>query len=232
MATSNDDKAAMMPPVLPQPPPFPNSSDVRFTTVPPEFPFNENEQKQQQQQHIQSQHSQHVVGGRGSMSVKARLALMTGVSGFWGFSIGSFLGGRQAGLQYLAENAHRLPTTVQGWYFYHKTKNYRMMLGGIKRGMVYAGRTGGLCLMYGTAEALLDKVRGEEDVANSIAAGILSGALFSTITKLTRGSARYAVMFGAAFGLAAGGLSDLHRSIAGNPPTYLRNISAHFQKED
>ncbi|KAG8863741.1 hypothetical protein FRB96_007578 [Tulasnella sp. 330] len=37
-----------------------------------------------------------------------------------------------ASLRFLAENAHRPPTTLQGWYFYNKTKNYRVLLAGFK----------------------------------------------------------------------------------------------------
>ncbi|KAG0169533.1 hypothetical protein DFQ28_003610 [Apophysomyces sp. BC1034] len=121
--------------------------------------------------------------GRAGLSTKPRLILMTSVGSFWGFAIGSYLGGRQSGLQYLAENAHRLPTTVQGWYFYHKTKNYRMMLGGVKRGARFATRTGALCLLYGALEAGLDDVRGEPDIFNSMTAGVTTGALFSALSK-------------------------------------------------
>lgn len=121
---------------------------------------------------------------RAGLATQPRLMLMTTIGSFWGFSIGAFLGGQQSGLQYLAENAHKLPTTVQGWYFYHKTKNYRMMLGGVKRGLRFAGKTGGLCLLYGSVEAAIDDVRGEADVLNSVTAGIATGTIFSTLSKL------------------------------------------------
>ncbi|KAI8386844.1 hypothetical protein BD560DRAFT_452444 [Blakeslea trispora] len=121
---------------------------------------------------------------RAGLDTKQRLLLMTSVGGFWGFGIGAFLGARHSGLQYLAENAHKLPTTVQGWYFYHKTKNYRMMLGGVKRGIRFAGKTGGLCLLYGAVESAMDDVRGEPDVLNSVAAGITTGTIFSALTTL------------------------------------------------
>lgn len=51
-----------------------------------------------------------------------------------GMALGVFRGGRMASLRFLAENAHRAPKTVKGWYFYNKTKNYRMMFGGLKEG--------------------------------------------------------------------------------------------------
>lgn len=123
---------------------------------------------------------------RAGLGTQPRLLLMTSIGSFWGFSIGAFLGGRQSGLQYLAENAHKLPTTVQGWYFYHKTKNYRIMLGGVKRGIRFAGKTGGLCLMYGALEAALDDVRGEADMINSVTAGVITGTVFSALSKYTQ----------------------------------------------
>ncbi|KAG1350344.1 hypothetical protein G6F62_003302 [Rhizopus arrhizus] len=160
---------------------------------------------------------------RAGLEEKPRVILMTTIGSLWGFGIGAFLGGRQSGLQYLAENAHKLPTTVQGWYFYHKTKNYKMMLGGMKKGMRYAGKTGGLCLLYGSLEAALDGARQEPDVLNSVAAGVMTGTIFSTLTKLSRGSFKYSIMFGATFGLVAGGLSDLHRFASGHQ-TYLSSL--------
>ena len=45
-----------------------------------------------------------------------------------------------ASLRFLAENVHRPPTTVQGWYFYNKTKNYKVILGGLKGAAAEGGR--------------------------------------------------------------------------------------------
>ncbi|WFC97705.1 hypothetical protein MYAM1_000424 [Malassezia yamatoensis] len=73
-----------------------------------------------------------------------------------GFLSGLLGGARQTALVYLAENAHRLPRTVQGWYFYNKTKYYRMILGGVQQGsrtgLQLAGWTGGFCLLDVMAE--------------------------------------------------------------------------------
>ena len=64
------------------------------------------------------------------------------------FTAGSILGfsrgARMSGLRFLAENAHRLPTTVGGWYFYNKTKNYRVLLGGFKGGVRQGLRFGAI----------------------------------------------------------------------------------------
>jgi hypothetical protein len=48
--------------------------------------------------------------------------------------VGMIRGGRTAGLRFLAENAHNPPKTLKGWYFYNKTKNYRMMWAGLREG--------------------------------------------------------------------------------------------------
>lgn len=51
-----------------------------------------------------------------------------------GFAFGILRGARQESLRFLAENAHRAPKTVKGWYLYQKTKNYRVMFAGLKQG--------------------------------------------------------------------------------------------------
>ncbi|KAI9279352.1 hypothetical protein BY458DRAFT_553870 [Sporodiniella umbellata] len=192
----------------------PNSNEINFTFVPPP-PVEKTADTSKL---------------RAGLETKPRVILITTLGSLWGFSMGAFLGGRQSGLQYLAENAHKLPTTVQGWYFYHKTKNYKMMLGGVKKGMRFAGKTGGLCLLYGSLEAALDEVRKEPDVLNSVTAGIMSGAVFSALTKLSKSSFRYSIVFGATFGLLTGGLSDLHRYASGHP-TYLTSLLKEEAKE-
>ncbi|EIM21893.1 hypothetical protein WALSEDRAFT_7957, partial [Wallemia mellicola CBS 633.66] len=65
-----------------------------------------------------------------------------------GFSLGSYRGGRIAGKKFLAENAHRAPKTVQGWYFYNKTKNYRIMQRSLTTGLLDASKIGGIALVW------------------------------------------------------------------------------------
>ncbi|CEL59415.1 hypothetical protein RSOLAG1IB_03348 [Rhizoctonia solani AG-1 IB] len=72
--------------------------------------------------------------GKVRVNVPARYYLVPGVCFTTGFILGLTRGARQSSLRFLAENAHRRPTTVQGWYFYKKTKNYRVMWGGLKGG--------------------------------------------------------------------------------------------------
>lgn len=60
----------------------------------------------------------------------------------FGFVSGLLTASQRASLQFLAENAHRQPSTLQGWYFYNKTKNYRVALVGLAGGLKTAGRLG------------------------------------------------------------------------------------------
>lgn len=66
------------------------------------------------------------------LSIPPRLMVVPATAFIVGSAIGMVRGGRNASLRFLAENAHRPPTTVQGWYFYKKTKNYKVMWGALK----------------------------------------------------------------------------------------------------
>lgn len=74
------------------------------------------------------------------LNIPQRMMLIPGSAFIVGTAIGIMRGGREASLRFLAENAHRPPTTVQGWYFYKKTKNYRVMWGGLKGAGAEAGK--------------------------------------------------------------------------------------------
>lgn len=65
-----------------------------------------------------------------------------------GFVLGITRGARAASLRFLAENAHRRPTTVQGWYFYKKTKNYRVMWGALKGGAGVGAKMAGFGALW------------------------------------------------------------------------------------
>lgn len=89
-----------------------------------------------------------------------RMTLALAIASISGFSLGAAHGGNMAGLVFRAENAHRQPTSTVGWYFYHKSKNYHVMLGGIKEGMRMGLRLG---LWTGTflyMEEAVDRLRG------------------------------------------------------------------------
>ncbi|BEJ11978.1 hypothetical protein CspHIS471_0204380 [Cutaneotrichosporon sp. HIS471] len=69
-----------------------------------------------------------------------------------GFFLGARRGAVKARLQFLAENAHRQPTTIQGWYFYTKTRNYRVFFAACKYGARYSLGLGAAALAFTTAE--------------------------------------------------------------------------------
>lgn len=98
------------------------------------------------------------------------------------FIVGSAIGlvreGRAASLRFLAENAHRPPKTVQGWYFYNKTKNYRVMLSGLRGGGYEGSRLGVIGMCYVGIE---NAVGGEW---KEICAGVGTGAVFSLVCEL------------------------------------------------
>lgn len=70
-----------------------------------------------------------------SMPLGARLPLALSLASFSGLLLGITKGSMDAGMVFRAENAHRLPTTQTGWFLYHKSKNYNMMLGGVVEGI-------------------------------------------------------------------------------------------------
>lgn len=98
-----------------------------------------------------------------------------------GTAIGLVRGSRAAGLRFLAENAHRPPTTVQGWYFYKKTKNYKMMLGGLRKAGTDAAKLGFTALAWVTFEEGLRQV-GQDDF-REIGAGLGTAGIFAGVCK-------------------------------------------------
>ncbi|CAG8524612.1 1282_t:CDS:2 [Diversispora eburnea] len=120
---------------------------------------------------------------RANIQLFDRLMAITAISLGWGFLIGTYTGARAAGLQYLAENAHKPPKTKGEWYFYHKHKNVRMILGGFQSGFRLSRKTGLVCLSFGVIEGGLDELRKENDFFNSCAAGLASALIISGFCK-------------------------------------------------
>ncbi|KAJ7774309.1 hypothetical protein DFH07DRAFT_800963 [Mycena maculata] len=122
-----------------------------------------------------------------------------------GAVIGVNRGARLASLRFLAENAHRTPTTQKGWYYYHKTKNYRVILGALRG----AGRDG---LYLGTVTlgwVLLEeglKRVGWGPVAMS-GAGVGTAGIFCGLYRLSWIRAGQTVLLG----LVGGGSMDVVR---------------------
>jgi len=120
---------------------------------------------------------------RANLTPYQRVTTICLLGGIWGFILGGREGAKRSSLQYLAEHAHILPKTKEQWYFYHKNKNYKVMLGAVKVGLPYAAKMSSLCFLYSGLETTLDFIRKENDIINSFLAGITSGAIISGICK-------------------------------------------------
>jgi hypothetical protein len=95
-----------------------------------------------------------------SIAFNYRLPLTTLLASFAGFGLGLTHGGQLSGLRFRAENAHRLPTSQVGWYLYHKSKNYNIMLGGIKEGFRMGARLSFWTAIFFVFEEAVDRFRG------------------------------------------------------------------------
>ncbi|KAI9001114.1 hypothetical protein BD414DRAFT_473627 [Trametes punicea] len=114
------------------------------------------------------------------ITIPERYYLLPGAAIIVGTTIGLYRGSRTASLRFLAENAHRPPRTVRGWYLYNKTKNYRVLLGGLKGAGADATKlgltaAGWVIVEEGCTRLGLDDVR---EVAAGLGTGMLFGAVY------------------------------------------------------
>ncbi|BGP29028.1 hypothetical protein JCM10296v2_000764 [Rhodotorula toruloides] len=140
----------------------------------------------------------------------------------FGFTSGLVSSSKLASKQFLAENAHRLPTTVQGWYFYQKTKNYRVLFAGLKGGLKTGARLGlwtgaflGLeqAVDAGLRQGLVLAGRRADEVRTTWVAGGVAGlgmaGAASWFYRLSRASSGRRYFYGLALGVVAGGTVDV-----------------------
>jgi hypothetical protein len=76
-----------------------------------------------------------------------------------------------------------MPKTVQEWYFYHKTKNYKMALAGIHGGVKGALKMGGLAGLFGGMEIAGDLWQERSNMTSTVVAGVMTGAVYSALGK-------------------------------------------------
>lgn len=115
------------------------------------------------------------------LNVPQRYLVVPSVCALTGLSIGLMRGSREEGLRFLAENAHRAPTTVKGWYLYKKTKNYRMLWGGMKSGGKQALRLGVIGMTWAGLEDGMERVGAGE--VKEVGAGLGTSILFSALCE-------------------------------------------------
>lgn len=115
------------------------------------------------------------------LTIPSRYYMLPGAAIIVGTTIGLFRGSRTASLRFLAENAHRPPTTVQGWYFYNKTKNYRVILGGLRGAGADALKLGTTAGGWVAIEEGCNRV-GLDDFSE-VAAGVGTAGVFSAVCE-------------------------------------------------
>ncbi|RPD67284.1 hypothetical protein L226DRAFT_608493, partial [Lentinus tigrinus ALCF2SS1-7] len=128
------------------------------------------------------------------IDIPRRYYLLPGAAVLTGITIGLFRGSRAASLRFLAENAHRTPRTVRGWYLYNKSKNYRVLLGGLKAAGADATKlgltaAGWVAVEEGCTHLGLDDVR-------EVAAGLGTGMLFGAMYRMPMSAVRRTTVLG------------------------------------
>lgn len=113
------------------------------------------------------------------LTIPQRFYLLPGAAIVLGVTIGLFRGSRRASLRFLAENVHRPPTTVQGWYFYQKTKNYRVILGGLKEAGADALRLGTTAAGWVCFEEGATRLGEDVENVKEVIAGVGTAGIFS-----------------------------------------------------
>ncbi|KAJ6629222.1 hypothetical protein B0H10DRAFT_1776877 [Mycena sp. CBHHK59/15] len=140
-----------------------------------------------------------------SLTIPPRFYTVPFGAALLGGVIGVNRGARLASLRFLAENAHRPPTTQRGWYYYHKTKNYRVILGGLRGAARDGAFLGGVTLGWVTLEEGL-RWAGWGPVAMG-GAGVGTAGLFCVLYRLSWKASRQTVLLG----LVGGGSMDVVR---------------------
>ncbi|KAG9054457.1 hypothetical protein FS842_005061 [Serendipita sp. 407] len=140
------------------------------------------------------------------LNVHPRMYILPMMGAAFGFSLGMIRGSRETRLQYLAENAHNAPRTVRGWYFYNKTKNYRMIMAGMSRGGKEAVKVGSIGLLWaGIEELVIRFIPAIEPIKETIA-GVSTATLFGTVARLGLRTTGKAVLLGGIVGVTMSGL--------------------------
>lgn len=156
-----------------------------------------------------------------SLPFGVRLLLTTTTSFLFGASLGSYLGAHRSALIFRAENAHRMPRSSKGWYFYHKTKNYRAFKGGIIEGVRNGVRVAAWVSMFVVFEDAVDRLRGpgRVDAAATVCAGLGGAGVFSVWNRFSYGmvvrTAKKGLTIGLAYGIAQDALRCLKREGGG-----------------
>ncbi|KAH7166791.1 hypothetical protein DER46DRAFT_573676 [Fusarium sp. MPI-SDFR-AT-0072] len=180
-----------------------------------------------------------------SIATPMRLMLGTISSAVVGFSLGATQGGQMAQLRFRAEHAHKMPDTTTGWYFYHKSKNYHAMQGGIREGFRMGLKTGFWSFLALSLESTVDRYRGASDMFSTTIATLTVAGAFSLwqrdeltsadirrvhLDRLSLTTAARTARYGLLFGLAYGGIQDVLGLARGRPIGYVEFLRGRRSK--
>jgi len=133
-----------------------------------------------------SETSRKLAENRLSTPFKLRMAAATSGAFLTGLALGLSHGGKSAGMRFRAESSHRFPTTPAGWYLYHKSKNYHVMLGGVKEGAKMGSKIAFWSGSFFMVEEAIDRYRGTKDFLSTVVASLtLAGGFSAWSTTLS-----------------------------------------------
>lgn len=162
------------------------------------------------------------INERFHLNTETRLKVVATMAATVGAGAGFLEGVKMSSLRFLTENAHRLPRTVGGWYFYHKKKNYIMIIGGCKKAALQAGKYSGAVGGFFGMEAALDWVRGRRDFLNTTALAVTMAWGYARMQRLSAVQRATLTKKGAFFGLMLGLAQDAMIYLRGGDVWYLR----------
>ena len=149
------------------------------------------------------------------------IAFMTSIFGVFD---GFYRGFTSQSLVYLAENSHRLPKTVGGWYFYHKRKNYVCITNGIVNGTKLSAKLTLAVTGYFTLEAMLDEARDKVDFINTLATSGIAALGYSKLKNFGSYQTKQIIKKGMIVGMISGLAQDLYIWTRGGKVWYLDQL--------
>ncbi|KAG1791410.1 uncharacterized protein HD556DRAFT_1386391 [Suillus plorans] len=132
--------------------------------------------------------------------LESRYFILPASAALVGVFIGAVRGSRLASLRFLAENAHRPPKTIRGWYLYNKTKNYKRMATGLLSGGKEGVKLGVTALVWVGIEDGLGRCGAGFDDLKEVGAGVGTAGAFSIVYRLRWRTASRALLLGSIIG--------------------------------
>lgn len=132
--------------------------------------------------------------------LESRYFVLPASAAFVGVFIGAVRGSRLASLRFLAENAHRPPKTIRGWYLYNKTKNYKRMAAGLLSGGKDGARLGMTALVWVVIEDGLGRCETPVNDLKEVGAGAGTAGAFSVVYRLGWRTGSRALLLGSMVG--------------------------------